>query len=115
MTRIAFFIWLFSKIVKSEEGRSILFCLIAVFCSLIFVIEHIQTTMIYEDGYYKSIFDVTAREVIIITGLFMPLSLICILFMKKYGLLSAIIIHFVCDFIWRVIWAYIKMGNAMFI
>jgi len=39
-----------------------------------------------------------------IIGLYAPLALVCTYFLKKYGLLSAAVIHVISDLIWRVVY-----------
>jgi len=103
MFRVSFFMWLFSKAVKSEDGRKILFLGVTVLCALIFAVEHIPTTMIFTAINFRSIFSVPIYMSMIIIGLYAPLGLVCTYFLKRHGLLSAISVHFICDLTWRVI------------
>ena len=109
MFRVVFLMWLFSKVIKSEKGRTVLFGFVAVLSAFIFVLEHIPYTTIFArmPGLFNrpSIFSLTPSDYMWIVGLYAPLSLVCTFFLKKYGPLSAITIHFVCDFTWRVVWA----------
>jgi hypothetical protein len=114
MLRIAFFMWLFSKAVKPEDGRKILFVGVAVLCALIFAVEHIPTTMTFLVRNYRSIFSVPLSMSMVIIGLYVPLGLVCTYFLKKHGLLSAIAVHFICDLTWRIIWPYIHFGDELF-
>jgi hypothetical protein len=111
MLRISFFVWIFSKIVKSGKGRSVLFWTGAVLFSVLFAVEHIASTFIYY-GSYRNIFWISSLEFRLILGVYAPLSLVCTWFFRKFGLLSAITIHIIADLMWRVMWAWIKMGNA---
>jgi len=111
--RLSFFLWLFSKFIKSEKNRVKLFFIIAIFSSLIFTIEHISTAGFIYSSSYKTIFHVPFLEFMVIAALFAPLSFVCILFYKKYGLLSAIIIHVLSNFIWRLLDHFIYMEKRM--
>jgi hypothetical protein len=108
MFRVVFLMWLFSKVIKSEKGRTVLFGFVAVLSAFIFVMEHIPYTRIFAQmpGLFSrpSIFSLTPSDYMWIAGLYAPLSLVCTFFLKKYGLLSAITVHVVCDFTWRVVW-----------
>jgi len=42
----------------------------------------------------------------VMTLLFAPLSLVCSYFLRRFGLLSAIMIHIISDLIWRVLWQW---------
>jgi len=114
MVRLSFLVWLFSKVIKSEEGRAKLFWGVAVLCALMFAVEHIPYTRIFSAGRYRSVFHVRPWEFWVIMGLYAPLSLVCTYFLKKYGLLGAIIVHTVCDLTWRVGWAWIRLGGDIF-
>jgi hypothetical protein len=114
MLRISFLVWLFSKLIKSENGRNALFWVVAVACALGFAIGHITSTFLYRVGQASSVFRVPFHEVRIILGVYVPLALVCAYFLKRFGLLSAIIIHFITDISWRVLLAYIMMGDIMF-
>jgi hypothetical protein len=114
MFRISFFVWIFSKLIKTEGGRNILFWIVAAICAVIFSLEHVTASLMYQIGSYRSIFDVPFHRIMIIIGLYAPLALVCAYFLKRFGLLSAIIIHFITDISWRVLWAYIKMGGIVF-
>jgi hypothetical protein len=113
MLRIAFFVWLFSKIIKSEGGRAVLFRAVAVFYSLVFAVEHIPSTRFYSLS-ISNVFSLPQGEFALVYGAYGTLSLVCTYFLKRFGLLSAITIHFICDIIWRVLWAMHKMGDLMF-
>jgi hypothetical protein len=109
MFRISLLVWFFSRIIKSENGRNILFWAVAAICSVLFSLEHITTSFIYRTHNY-----VQFHEIMIIIGLYWPLAMVCAYFLKKFGLLSAIIIHFITDISWRILWAFIKMGDIVF-
>jgi hypothetical protein len=110
MFTVAFIMWLFSGAVKTEEGRARLFSMAVVSCALIFSVRHIESTMFWYAG-SLDIFPMSSYMAII--GLYAPLSLVCTYFMRKYGLLSAIGIHFISDIMWRVGWAYIQYGELI--
>jgi len=42
----------------------------------------------------------------VMTLVFAPLSLVCSYFLRRFGLLSAIMIHVISDLIWRVLWQW---------
>ena len=112
---VVFFMWLFSKAVKTEEGRANLFWAVAILCSLIFAARHIESTRLWHSVYMcANIFQLSLESYLAIIGLYAPLSLVCTYFLRKYGLLSAITIHFICDIMWRVGWAHIRFGDAIF-
>ena len=113
MFSVVFLMWLFSKIIKREEGRARLFWFIAVLCALIFAARHIESTMLWYSG-RQNIFRMSSREYLAIIGLYAPLSLVCTYFLRRYGLLSAITIHFICDIMWRLGWAWIQWGDRVF-
>jgi membrane protease YdiL (CAAX protease family) len=103
---ISFWIWLFSKIIKSEKGRNILFWIVAILSALIFSVGHIPSTMILYD--YKSFFEMPISLIIMIIGLNGILSIFCAYYFRKYGFLSAVLIHFFTDVVWHIIWGLIN-------
>jgi hypothetical protein len=132
MLRVSFFLWFFTKIIKSEIKSSTLFIVVAILCALLFAVDHIATTnVIYEDhDYFRKndaldyrYFRINRGEyidmvykfiaIIIITGLYAPLSLVCTFFIKRFGLLGGISIHLICDIIWRVFGVYLYMEERL--
>jgi hypothetical protein len=108
MFRISLLVWFFSRIIISEKGRNILFWVVSAVCAVVFSLEHITTSFIYGTHNY-----VQFHEIMIIIGLYWPLAMVCAYFLKKFGLLSAIIIHFITDISWRILWAFI-VGYVVF-
>lgn len=103
MLRISFFVWIFSKVIKSKKGRLILFWTGAVLFAVLFVVEHIATTPLYNWGGYRNIFRISSLQFRLIFGLYAPLSLVCTWFFKKFGLLSAITVHVIANLMWYVL------------
>jgi hypothetical protein len=115
MLRISFLVWFFSKLIKSESGRNTLFWGVAAVCAVGFSIGHIPSTMMYQISFkYGEFFGLNFHELIIIIGLYGPLALVCAYFLRRFGLLSAIIIHFITDIMWRVLWAWIQKSPLLF-
>jgi len=114
MFSVVFLMWLFSLVVKSQNGRAKVFRLVAVLCALIFAARHIESTLIWSAGSQQNIFRMSANDYLQIIALYAPLSLVCTYFLRKYGLLSAITIHFICDIMWRIGWAWIQWGDRIF-
>jgi hypothetical protein len=115
MLRISFLIWLFSKLIKSESRHNTLFWVVVAVCALGFTIGHIPSTIMYQASFKNGVFfGLNFLEFIIIVGLYVPLALVCAYFLKKFGLLSAIIIHFITDISWRVLWALIQNSPLLF-
>jgi hypothetical protein len=116
MFYLSFLVWFFSKIRKSVNGSSTLFWVAATIYAVFFSYNHITSTMVYEVSWkYGHILGLYFHEFIIVLGLYGPLALVCAYFLKRFGLLSAIIIHFITDISWRVMWAYVKMGDLVFV
>ena len=85
---------------RNQFGRNL-----AVLCAFIFVIEHVPSTMAYRSIHGASIVNVVnAGGLPAIIGLYAPLALVCTYFLRKYGLLSAIVIHVISDLTWRVVY-----------
>jgi hypothetical protein len=81
--------------------------------ALIFSLRHIDSTMLWYTSSARTIFHMPFERYLAIIGLYAPLSLVCTYFFKKYGLLSAITIHFISDIMWRILWAYIQFGELI--
>jgi hypothetical protein len=111
MFYISLLVWLFSKIIKSESGRNKLYWVASAICALGYSIVHTRYTHIYSS---KNLYPYFFQNMGIIIGLYGPLSMACAYFLKRFGLLSAIIIHFITDISWRVLWAYVKWGDLVF-
>jgi len=114
MFYIVILLWIFYKIVKSEEGRSKLFKAVVIFSAWLFILEHKEYTWVYNANIHKNIFQIRQLDFFLLIGLYAPIPLVCSFYLKKYGLLSAIAVHFICDFMWNILFAWILMGNEMF-
>jgi hypothetical protein len=114
MLSITLFVWFFSKSIKSESGRNKLFWVVAIVCALGFAIKHIPVTAAFQWRSYRYMQNGFFYMALIVMGLYAPLALVCAYFFKRFGLLSAVIIHFITDISWRVLWSYIKMGDFVF-
>jgi hypothetical protein len=113
---LPFMLW--SKIIKldasDKELQAVLFWIFAVLSAALFTMQQIRTTIYFSAMWNPSIFRVPMKYMLTMVGLFAPLSLVCAYFLKKFGLLSAILVHLICDLSWRVIWAYTQIGERMF-
>jgi hypothetical protein len=117
MSIISLFLWIFSIKIKSKKILSILFWVVAILCAMLFTIEHIFQTRAVWVGYGWVRISIGGvgigwfdDKILVAIGLYAPLSLVCSYFFKKYGLLSAILIQTVSDFIWSVLYGTIWLS-----
>jgi membrane protease YdiL (CAAX protease family) len=103
---VSFWVWIFSKIIKDEKGRNILFWVVGTFSALIFAIGHLPAViMLYN---YKTIYEITLPYWIMIIGLNGLVSIAALYNFKKYGFIGAVLIHTFTDIIWHVLWGIIQ-------
>ena len=102
---ISFWVWLISnKIFKSKYFNQI-FWIISIFSAISFSVGHIPSLMFL--GGYNTFYEIPTvliAEIIFLNSL---LSVSCAYYFKKYGIISAIVLHFWVDIIWHVIWGII--------
>lgn len=98
---ISFWLWLISKVILNGKWQNTLFWIITGFSAIAFSIGHLPSIMFLFD--YQSFSDIPASlftEVILLNGV---LSFFSAYFLKKFGLLAAVGIHFWVDIIWHVL------------
>jgi len=86
--------------------QNTVFWIIVVFSSLSFAMGHLPSVM-YLLG-FKNIQDVPPAligELILLNGV---LSVIAAYYLRKYGFLAAVLVHFFTDLVWHVIWGQIS-------
>jgi len=102
---ISLWVWLLSKIIKSENKRNILFWIVTIFSALAFAAMHFPSFMMLYN--YNTLLEMPISKIIIIIGLNGILSIFCAYYLRKYGFLSAVLIHFSLGIVWHVIWGLI--------
>ncbi|GMO35838.1 MAG: hypothetical protein Ta2B_15990 [Termitinemataceae bacterium] len=103
---ISFWVWIFSKIIKTEKNRNILFWIIGAFSAIIFVLGHIPSVMMLYN--YKTIYEISLPFWGMIIGLNSIVSIVAVYYFKKYGFIGAVLIHTFTDIIWHVLWGIIQ-------
>lgn len=102
---ISFWVWLISNIIFKSKYSNIIFWIVTIFSAVSFSIGHIPSAMVL--GGYKTFNEIPIAliiELILLNGL---LSVFCAYSFKKYGIISAMVLHFWVDIIWHVIWGLI--------
>ncbi|GHU28115.1 hypothetical protein FACS1894172_11160 [Spirochaetia bacterium] len=103
---VSFWVWIFSKIIKTEKNRNILFWIIGTFSAIIFALGHIPSVMTLYN--YKTIYEISLPMWGIIIGLNGFVSIVAVYYFKKYGFIGAVLIHTFTDIIWHVLWGIIQ-------
>jgi membrane protease YdiL (CAAX protease family) len=102
---ISFLVWVISNKILKTKYRDIVFWAIVILTSISYAMGHIPSVMMLMG--YKTFTEIPLGliiEMILLNGL---LSVFCAINFKKYGIISAMGIHFWTDIIWHVIWGLI--------
>ena len=103
---ISFWVWLISNIILKQKYQNIVFWIVVIFSVVSFSFSHIPSAMVL--GGYGSFNEIPIgliMELLLLNGL---LTVFCAYNLRKYGIISAIVIHFCTDIVWHVIWGAIK-------
>jgi hypothetical protein len=99
---ISLWVWIISTLILRGKGRNIVFWIITIFSGLVFAIGHIPSVMImYNYSSLSEISPVLWLEIILLNGI---ISIFAAFYMKKFGFLAAVGVHFWADIVWHVIW-----------
>jgi hypothetical protein len=99
---ISFWAWLISSVILRGNGRKLVFWIITTISALVFAISHLPGVMVlYNYSSFNLIPPVFIFEIIIVNGV---ISFFAAIYMRKYGFLAAVGIHFWTDIVWHVLW-----------
>lgn len=102
---ISFWVWLISRIILKNRWQNQLFWIVSIISAIIFAVGHMPSAMaILGISSVSEIPTVLIVEMILLNGV---LSLFAAGYMKKYGFLAAVGIHFWTDIIWHVLYGLI--------
>jgi len=102
---ISFWVWLVSnKILKNKYGN-IVFWIVVIITSVSFALGHIPSVILLLG--VKTFTEIPFWLIIEIILLNSLISIFCAINFRKYGIISAMVIHFFADIVWHVIWGLI--------
>lgn len=99
---ISLWVWIISSLVLKGRGRGPVFWIITGVSALAFAAGHLPALVSLYD--FGSIMEIPAGllfEVILLNGV---ISVFAAYYMREYGFLAAVGIHFWTDIVWHVIW-----------
>ena len=99
---ISFWVWLISHMILKRRWQNQIFWIIAILSALAFAFGHIPSVMLLFD--LKTISEIPLAlmsEIILPNGV---LSLFTAYYLKKFGFLAPVGIHFWTNVVWHVIW-----------
>lgn len=102
---VSLWTWLIARILLRGKGKEVVFWIIVVLSALAFSFGHLPAAMIlYEFSSISEIPAALLAEIILLNGV---LSIFAAGYLRKYGFLAAVGIHFWTDAIWHVVWGAI--------
>ena len=99
---IPIWVWLISSVILRGKWRNQVFWTVTLISALVFALGHLPSLMILLN--YKSLSEISPMfflEIILLNGV---ISIFAAYYMRKYGFLTAVGIHFWTDIVWHVIW-----------
>lgn len=98
---ISFWLWLISQILLKGRWQNLLFWIITGISAILFGVIHLPSLMLLFDfGTFSEIPLSLLSEIILLNSL---LSFFAAYFLKRFGFLAAVGIHFWADIVWHVI------------
>lgn len=102
---VSFWVWLIGFVILRGRGPKVVFWVVSVFSALTFAFGHIPSVMlILGVETIQEIPLILLAEIILLNG---ALSLFAADYLRRYGFLAAVGIHFWADIVWHVIWGLI--------
>jgi hypothetical protein len=98
---ISFWVWIISSLILKGKSRNTVFWVITGISALAFSAGHLPAVMVLYHLQLADLSPLLYAEIIILNG---AVSLFAAYYMRKYGFLAAVGIHFWCDIVWHVIW-----------
>jgi hypothetical protein len=99
---ISFWVWLVSALLLKGRWQTPIFWIVAVLSALAFAFAHLPSVMAIMDfEALQAIPPALIIELVLLNGV---LSLFAAYYLKIYGFLAAVGIHFWTDVVWHVIW-----------
>ena len=102
---ISFLVWLVSHVILKGKWQNQIFWIAAIFSALVFAFGHLPAVMILFG--FKTIAEIPAAlmsEIILLNGI---VSLFAAYYLRKYGFLAPVGIHFWTDIVWHVVWGLV--------
>jgi membrane protease YdiL (CAAX protease family) len=98
---ISFWVWLVSKVILRGRWQNQTFWVVTAFSALAFALGHLPSFLLLYNKSLSDISPVLYAEVILLNGI---VSVFAAYYLRKYGYLAAIGIHFWTDIVWHVVW-----------
>ena len=102
---ISFLVWLVSHVILKGKWQNQIFWIAAIFSALVFAFGHLPAVMILFG--FKTIAEIPAAlmsEINLLNGI---VSLFAAYYLRKYGFLAPVGIHFWTDIVWHVVWGLV--------
>jgi hypothetical protein len=99
---ISFWTWLISSVILRGRGKEQTFWIVTSFSALAFALGHIPSLMILAG--FSSVDQIPVLLIIEIILLNSTISIPAAYYLRKWGFLAAVGMHFWADIIWHVIW-----------
>ncbi len=103
---VSFWVWLIGFVVLRGRGQRVVFWVVSVLSALVFAFGHLPAVMfILGVGTIQEVPSILLAEIVLLNG---TLSLFAADYLRRYGFLAAVGIHFWTDVVWHVIWGLIS-------
>lgn len=102
---IAFWVWLVSAVLMKGRWQQQVFWSVAVVAALVFALGHLPSLMFLLG--LQQITEIPMAllgEIILLNGV---LSLLAAFYLRNYGFLAAVSVHFWADVVWHVLWGLV--------
>ncbi len=99
---ISFWVWLFAHVLFRGKFQKSVFWIVAIASALAFSAGHLPSLLMMHDlESLKQVPPLLFGEIIFLNS---ALSIVAAWYLKKYGFLAAVMLHFSVDIVWHVLW-----------
>jgi hypothetical protein len=104
---ICFWVWIISSLMLKGRRQNTIFWILAVISALAFGASHLPSITALYNMQYSALSPVLYAEILLLNG---AVAMFAAYYMRKYGFLAAVGIHFWADIVWHVIWGLFSLA-----
>lgn len=102
---VSFWMWLIYRVILKGRGRELVFWAVAVFSALVFAFGHLPAVMVLFDfSTFGEVPTALLGEMVVLNG---AVALPAAYYLRHYGFLAPVGIHFWTNVVWHVVWGVV--------
>ena len=107
---VPFWVWLISSVILKGRGQGQIFWAVAVASALAFALGHLPSVMgVLGLEQANQIPVALVSEILVLNG---ALSIVAAYYLRRYGFLATVGVHFWTDVVWHVAWGLLQGATS---